>query len=285
MADQDTDDPSDDTGNGPKEPDTQPTDAPAQVVAEEPTGDHEEKVQQVKHSDFKRIKEEARAKGRREAAGDLDDAVKAAGFSSLADALKEIGKIRTIMSETVKEPAPKPAETPQPKGTPMPKPQPKNEDDKARLETMKLQEERAKMRKQWRLEERRRRELQSQLDAKEAEMGLREELYRAGVTDVDYALRLLTRQLEGKSEQEMAAFKRAEFYDGLKKEKPYLFGEKVVPATTGTNGAKADGATPQPPAPGDVAVGEAQKTQFDARTAKPQDIQKRLRELNLNPHA
>lgn len=285
MADQDTDDPSNDTGNGPKELDTQPTNGAVNAAPAEPTGDQEEKVQQVKHSDFKRIKEEARAKGRREAAGELDDAVKAAGFSSLAEALKEIGKIRSTMSATVKEPTPKPVETSQPKDPPMPKPQSKNEDDKARLETMKLQEERAKMRKQWRLEERRRRELQSQLDAKEAEMGLREELYRAGVTDVDYALRLLTRQLEGKSEQEMAAFKRTEFYDGLKKDKPYLFGEKVVPATTGTNGAKADGEKPQPPAPGGVAVDEAQKTQFDARTAKPQDIQKRLRELNLNPHA
>lgn len=161
----------------------------------------------------------------------------------------------------------------------------KTPDPKAEMEALRLNDERSKMRKQWRVEERRRRELQSQLDAKEAEMALREELYRAGVQDTDYALRLLTRQLEGKSEEEIGAFNRADFYAELRKEKPYLFGETVAPATTGTNGTKADGSAPVVPAPGGAAVDQAQRDQFDARKAKPQEISDRLRALGLNPHA
>ena len=116
-------------------------------------------------------------------------------------------------------------------------------------------------------------------------MSLREELYRAGVHDVDYALRLLTRQLEGKSEEEIGAFDRDAFYKGLRTEKPYLFGETVAPATTGTNGSTPDGFAPAVPAPGGAAVEQAQRDQFDARKAKPNEIVDRLRALGLNPHA
>jgi hypothetical protein len=278
-----TDDPADNVGDNPEGRDNQPTDILAQASTEEPPESQEEKVQQVKHSDFKRIKEEARTKGRQAAFSELDQAAQAAGFTSYADALKALAELK-------KSPPPaKPAMIqPQPQGTQTMSIKPKTDTkaaDQQRIEALKAAEERTTMRKQWRAEERRRRELQEQLDAKEAEMSLREELYRAGVHDVDYALRLLTRQLEGKNEEEIGAFDRNAFYTGLRKEKPYLFGETVAPATTGTNGVKPDGSSPVAPAPGGAAIDQAQQNQFNARTAKPQEISDRLRALGLNPHA
>jgi len=279
QTEENAEDPPDNVGDHPEGRDNQPTDETAQALSEEPPESQEEKVQQVKHSDFKRIKEEARAKGRRDAISDLDQAAQAAGFTSHSDALKALAELK-------KSPPPAPVKpSPQPKGEPTMATKSKTPDPKAEMEALRLNDERSKMRKQWRVEERRRRELQSQLDAKEAEMALREELYRAGVQDTDYALRLLTRQLEGKSEEEIGAFNRADFYAELRKEKPYLFGETVAPATTGTNGTKADGSAPVVPAPGGAAVDQAQRDQFDARKAKPQEISDRLRALGLNPHA
>lgn len=283
MPDPETDDPADNVGDNPEGRDNQPTEVIAQAGTEEPSGSQEEKVTQVKHSDFKRIKDEARAKGRQQALLELDQAAQAAGFTSHVDALKALAELK-------KSPVPKPIVTPspQPQGTPTMSIKPKTPDPRAAeaaAATAAEQKLGLEARKQWRASERRRRELQEQLDAKEAEMALREEIYRAGVHDVDYALRLLTRQLEGKSAEEIGAFDRSAFYTGLRKEKPYLFGETVAPATTGTNGVKPDGSNPVVPAPGGAAVEQAQQSQFNARTAKPQEISDRLRALGLNPHA
>src|SRR3990172_1532555 len=88
-----TDDPADNAGDNPQGRDNQPTEATAQAGAEEP-GSQEEKVQQVKHSDFKRIKDEARVKGRREALTELDQAAVAAGFTSYADALNALAELK-----------------------------------------------------------------------------------------------------------------------------------------------------------------------------------------------
>lgn len=163
--------------------------------------------------------------------------------------------------------------------------------DRARVEQIRTEEDRKTMRKQWRSENRRRRELEAELSAKDAEIGLREECYRAGVKDVDYVIRLLTRELQGKTQEEITAYDRSKFYEATRKDKPYLFGETVVAATTGTGGeVKAEGQggspanAPASPAPGAVAAKAADEKKFDARTAKPEEVQQRLRELGLNPH-
>jgi len=280
MPDPETDDPADNVGDNPEGRDNQPTDVNAQAGAEEPSGSQEEKVQQVKHSDFKRIKEEARAKGRQQAISELDQAAQAVGFTSHADALKALAELKKSPPTPVK-----PAPQPEGSKTMSTKPTDTKAADQQRVEALKASEERATMRKQWRTEEKRRRELQEQLNAKDAEMALREEMYRAGVTDVDYTIRLLTRQLEGKTVEEMNAFDRSAFYTGLRKEKPYLFSETVAPATTGTNGVKPDGSSPAAPNPGNAAVEQAKSNQFDARKAKPEEVSLRLRALGLNPHA
>jgi hypothetical protein len=247
-------------------------------VTEEPK-DEDGKVLQVKHSDFSRIKAEAKAKGRRETIDEYEALAKKAGFSSLEEFFQQQKKIA--------EPPPA-APVPPKEITAMPtKPTETSvKPEKGAQEAARLSDERTKMRKQWRKEERARRELQRQLDAKEAEMGLREEMYQFGVTDVDYGLRLLTRELAGKSEEEIGAFDRKAFFETVRKERPYLFGERVTQATTGTTGATQQGGTVQPatPKPGEPAVEKAAEQQFDARKATPQQVQDRLKALGLNPH-
>lgn len=283
------DDPIDNDGVTPAGTTAQPTNDAAKAASAEPPGGQEQGVQQVKHSDFKRIKDEQRAKGRREAIDELDAKARAAGFESHDDALKALAALKKPAAPQPPAVVQKPAQ-----GAPTMSNRnaPKNDDaDRLRAAEMKAREESAAERKRWRQENRQRRELEAQLQAKDAEIALREECYRAGVKDVDYVIRLLTRELQGKTQEEIAAFDRAKFYGDTRKEKPYLFGETVVAATTGTGGEAAKGdqaagaaGSPAAPGPGANAVDAADKQQFDARTSKPEAVAARLRQLGLNPH-
>lgn len=244
-----------------------------------------EGTQQVRHSDWKRVKDEQRARGRREAIDELDAKARAAGFNSHDDALAALAAInrRPVQQQTISQPQGAPTMPPKQKT------QQTQDADRLRAENLRAQEDKAAERKKWRLENRRNRELQEQLKQKDAEIELREECYRAGVKDVDYVIRLLARELKGKTPEEINVYDRKAFYDRTRKDMPYLYGETVVAATTGTGGEpvkigdQATGA-PATPAPGAGAVGEAQRKKFDARTAKPEEVQARLRELGLNPH-
>lgn len=259
----------------------QPTETPPPVVkpvvvVEEPEGG-DGKVLQVKHGDFKRIKDEAKEKGRQEALLEYEAKAKKAGFRSLDEFL-----------ETAKKPTapnPEPLVPPKKVTTAMPiTPAPAPKPDKAAAEAAKLSDEKSRMRKQCRREEKQRRLLERQLAAKDAEMELRDELHSFGVADVDYGIRLLTRALQGKSEEELAKFDRKAFFEGIRQDRPYLFGERVQPATTGTNGAKPDGSNPVTPPAGGPAAAAAEANKFDARKATPQEVSDKLKSLGLNPH-
>ena len=141
--------------------------------------------------------------------------------------------------------------------------------EKARKDTM----------RKWRASEKRRRDAQRQLAAKEAEMELREVAIQAGIKDVDYSIRLLTRHLHKKTESELAEFNEQEFFTGLRAEQPYLFGESVVPATTGVANADDGAAAPEP---GETNQIEAKDKQFDARTATAEEVRGRLKELGMS---
>lgn len=275
-------------------PPTPPTQsAPAQAGAPTEQGGDGEGYQQVKHSDFKRIKQEQRDRGRGDALAELEVRARAAGFASLDEALKARDANKPRPTQTARTTPQEPPKMPKPK---IPDPKQAAPADPHQRESDRARAERMKVRKQWKQSEAKRRELQSQLDAKDAEMALRSECYQHGVKDVDYAIRLLTRQLEGKSVEEIGKFDRPGFFTGLRSEKPYLFGESVAPATTGVDpsvkpagalagGAPATpGAAPATPAPGAATVADVAAKKFDARKAKPEEVQARLRELGLNPH-
>lgn len=240
---------------------------------------------------FGKLKEEQRQRGKREAINELEAKFKAAGFSSLDDAIAAMAAVKNNVAkaEAKPEPAPKQAQAakPAPKAV-----EPEAYADEEAQETVqppanvpadkqlqRLQREREKLAKQFAAEQAQRRKLQRQLEAKEAEFALRETAVGRGVKDVDYAVRLVQREISGKTEQQLASFDENKFFDNLRQTHPYLFGEMVVPATTGTG----VGAAPAAPKAGNVQAAQGAASKFDARSASTEDYYRALRARGLTP--
>lgn len=254
----------------------------------------QQKVMSIPTSAMKRIKDEERERGRSEG---INEFLRTAGFSSPDEFAQMMSSLR---SNTQQKAAPRQTyshdegesfpETPRAK---QPTQQVAQQDEGellavknarrelARYERQmeKLQRERDEAINRYRSEMSSRSQLQEALDAKEAEAALRETAVGLGVKDVDYALRLLTRELENKDESELAKFDERAFFEGLRKAKPYLFGELVQPATTGTG----IGAAPAAPKPGAVTAETAKNGQTDARKMNQQEFSELLRKRGINP--
>lgn len=253
------------------------TAAPPPVVAAEPKGGEGKDVT-LPTDAIKKIKEDARDKGRREALTELDAAAVAAGFANHAEAVKYLGDLKKAPAPAATTTPPKP-----PENTTMAK-QPKQPDpkaDKAAKDAAKHAEERQRLHKDWKASKRKERELKRQLDAQVAEKDLAIEMMRYGVQDIDYGMRLLTRELAGKSEEEISKFDRKAYFEKLRGEKPYLFNEKVVPATTGTNGTKPDGSSPATPGAAAPVIAAAAATQVDATKMTKAEYDAHLKKLGL----
>ncbi len=227
-----------------------------------------------------KLKQEQRERGKREAMTELEAKFKAAGFQSIDDAIAAMAAAKTA---SAKAPTPPPAKAKEPEieldeEVQAVTAQPATQGDAAK-QMQKLQRERERLAKQFAAEQAQRRKLQRQLEAKEAEFALRETAVGKGVKDVDYAIRLIQRELEGKDEKALAAFNEAQFFDTLRSSHPYLFGEMVVPATTGTGVGAA------PAAPKATTVQEAQTaaSKADARSMKPDEFRRRMMQLGFNP--
>lgn len=252
----------------PPAPTGDPTPPPASPPATEPLPQgmvpgKDGRVQVLSQSAFKRLKDESREKGKKEA---LSSFAKEAGFTSVEDLQKALTGLKN-------PPAPTPATDPK---LPAQAPDNPKSNDRWDRERVQLQRQIDDLARRVKTETEGRKELQRQLDAKEAEMELRESAVMAGVKDPDYALRLLTRSLESKSEEELAKFDHSKFFNDLRGTHPYLFGEVVKPATTG-NGAGA----PAAPKPGDVTAGNAQSGKVDATKLSPEEYRALLAKRGL----
>jgi hypothetical protein len=219
-----------------------------------------------------KLKAEQRERGAREAIGQLEAKFKAAGFGSIDDAIAAMAAARNGAQNTQhKAPAAKreaaPADTTE---------QSVGKNDRKQME--RIAREREQFAKRYAQEQAQRRKLQRQLEAREAEMALREAAAGKGVRDIDYSLRLLQRELEGKDEQSLATFDEGVFFDGLRKSHPYLFGEITVAATTGTGVGNA----PTAPKAGTVAQAQGAAGKSDARSLSSDEFQKLLRARGLN---
>ena len=111
-----------------------------------------------------------------------------------------------------------------------------------------------------------------------AEMALREHAVRAGVQDVGYALHLFVQHVDRLSLADAAKLDEGTWFQALRKTHPYLFGETVQAATTGS-GAGA----PPVPKPGEVASAQAKNGKVDVRKMDPAQFQEHLRKMGLNP--
>lgn len=239
----------------------------------------------LQHSAFSKIKTEAQSKGRQAALDEINQLAVDAGFESMSAAFKAIGDLKKTQQAKplTQQPQERP-NMPQPPTLKTPKPPTV---DKAAIEAQRLADERQKMRKQYRTENRARRQITREKEALEAEMALRDELYASGMRDVDFGLHLLRREMKGKSVEELTKFDlaaRKAFVEGVRKDRPYLFGETVAPATTGTNGTTPAAGTPAPPSAGQPTVDNAAAQTFDATKATQAEVDAYMRKLGVSPN-
>jgi hypothetical protein len=110
-------------------------------------------------------------------------------------------------------------------------------------------------------------ELENRMAAAEVGMQLRGVAHTAGIKDVDYALHLFEKELGSKTQEQLATFDEAAFFTGLRTKHPYLFGETITPATTGTAGTQQ---APQTPGATQTQQQQAAAGKVDARKMSPQ---------------
>jgi uncharacterized membrane protein len=125
---------------------------------------------------------------------------------------------------------------------------------------------------------------QAQLAQFQAQQSMREDLIRAGVKELDFSWHLLQQHLgqlaadkTPAGEAALKAFDLAAWSADLRKARPYLYGEAVVPAQTAA--ATAGNGAPPVPAPSAVAGAAGDASAVDARTLTPQQLEERYRNI------
>jgi hypothetical protein len=256
---------------------------------------------------FARLAEENQQRGKKARDQELNDLARSAGFDGIADALLRMKapdartpqrQTRPVQTPRYVEPeggdsdggsednyeSPAPAVQAaggSPGAAPRP-PQGGKRDRKAWNhyvnEKRQWEVERAAYKARLDHERARARELQAQLDAKDTEMDLREVAVSCGVKDVPYAISLFTRDMAGKSDDELAKLDERTYFEQLRASKPYLFGEQVTRATTGV-GAPPSNMSPTPAAVNAAATSAAH---VDARAMSRTELATRLRKMGLN---
>jgi hypothetical protein len=192
---------------------TQATAQPTQTVVPQ----REPKNLIIPTDQMKKVKEEARLKGQREG---LERLVKELGMSSVNE-LKE--RLKPVQP---KQPTQKIA------------PKQKQDNQAARnpndRRLSQLERERDEIAKRMAREAFTSKRLKRQLAAFEARTAIEKAAIAAGVRDVDVAVELLRKEAQGLTSEECVKFDEAKFFTDLRTTKPYLFGEYVTPANTGT---------------------------------------------------
>lgn len=233
-------------------------------------------------SAMKRIKEEARGQGRQEA---LDELAKAAGYESNADLVQALAKLKAPAPAGTPAPAPAAAAPVPAPGEPAMTPEElarskdsRREQSRYERQIEKVLGERnryAQSATEW---QRKARDAQAETDAVRAEMHLRTIAAGVGLQDIDYAITLFSREVEKLTPEQAEKFDERAYFDGLRKTKPLLFGEAVLPAGTGPGG----GAAP-PPAPGTVTQRTVTNGKVDARKMSPQEYRAHLAKMGITP--
>ena len=271
---------------------SQPVDVLPEGMKQMPDGS----VQVLSTAAFKRLKDQAMQRGRKDYERTFNDKLKSLGYSSFDELVGALNVSNSkpapqkanaqemqfgddFEDDVVEEQPLQQSRQQQPqqkKGQNMAKQSANTQQMDREKQVLRQQAEQARRRM---IEEsRRRKELQRSLEAKEAEMAIRETAIQCGVRDIDYAVNLLARNLDAKSEEELAAFDEKQFFSGLRNTHPYLFGEVARPATTGPG----VGVQPAPLKPGTVAQATAQNSQVDARKMDRQDFETYLRSKGLS---
>jgi hypothetical protein len=225
-------------------------------------------------SAFAKLKAEAAEKGRKGALSEVEQKAKAFGFDSVDAMFKALETSRsstTVETQQETRQAAKPTQAQKPAQAA----------GNVSSEALRIAKEMERARKEAERASREARRYRQELEEFQATSEMKEVLLRAGVReDVDYALDLMRRDINAKlqTDPELASYSTEEFLKGLRSNKPFLFGESRVAATTGTGG---EGPQARPAAPGQAASTIAQAEQFDARKASPEQLKARLAQLGI----
>jgi hypothetical protein len=262
------------------------TPPPAQAAADPVQQRSEPKTVVVPTSAMKRIKEEEFARGQQ---GAMDELAKSAGYSSHTELVQALSKLKqtpaaqqqqVVPQRQAQQPAAEEPNEDPARDLANAKDQ-RREEGKYQRQLEKVLNERnryASSASEW---QRKAREFQADADAARAEMHIRTIAAQTGVQDIDYAIILFSREVERLTPEEAEKFDEKAYFETLRKSKPLLFGEAVVPANTGTG----VGGAPKPPAPAAVRAQNGANGAVDVRKMSPQDYQAHLAKKGISPHS
>lgn len=227
---------------------------PAQAAAAAPAAaSNNQSVLQIPAKSMAKLRADERRKG-------AEQLAKRLGYASV-EAMEA-----AVAAQKNAPPPAKPAATPaKPKEEPAEAQQPT---DKKTLHTIQeLNKKLMRLSRTKAREERQRKTLERRLARTEAESALRAIAFRSGIREehVPFALYQLRQKVAGLNEQQLAKFKEAEYFSGLRGSYPYIFAETPVAPTTGaptspSGSLPTGGATPQTP-PGTKEVAGKAATQ------------------------
>jgi len=251
------------------------TEAPAQAIAAEPLPEgmrpssDGKGIQVLSTAAYKRLKDEARERGKKEARAEL---LKSLGYDT-EEALREATQAKPKAKEPPRETESEQGKTPDQRSQSKSYRALQRERDKLSSELTEAKEQLQRMTSQVR-------KLREDGDRREAEVVLREAAIRSGIRDVNYAIHLAHDDLAGKNEADLEKFDEHAYFSGLREKHPYLFGETIRPATTGT------GANAAPPAPkaGEATQAAATNNRQDARSLDQKAFADLLRQKGLTPN-
>lgn len=215
------------------------------------------------------MKRKEREKGERRARQAADASAKELGYASHEDMISKLKARKNA-------PAPRAAASTAPAARASAEPAPREARSTDRR-MQRVEEQRRAANRARASAERKQREMQRSMDAKEAEHALRLAAVRAGIKDPEYALHVLQKKLERTPAKELESFDEDAFFSTeLRKSHPYLYAEVLEPAHTSPN-PKA-GHTPKSPTPPAPASNGK-----DARTLSSTEFNTLLRSKGLTP--
>jgi hypothetical protein len=245
---------------------TMPLPAPAEQQAQPATSFAEGKTIVIPNAAMKRIKEENREKGRKQAMDEFNKLAQENGFASPSDMFSFVKQLKETSTK-----APEKIEDKSVQAAPV------DNNHQYQEHLKRLEQEKDELLRKSRIQERKALKLERDRDAIQVQMTLRESAMQAGIKDPGYAVNLLQEHIDGKTETELKDFDSSKFFSSLRTEKPYLFGEYVRPATTGVG---LEGGQPSALRPNQVTSVNGSST-IDMRKASQQELTSRLRQLGL----
>ena len=226
---------------------------------------------------MKRIKDEEFSRGKQSA---LEELAKSQGYASHADLMTALAAMKAAPApQAPQQPQTTPPEEEDPAATLAADKEARREEGRYQRQLEKVLNERnryAQSATDWR---KKADEARAETDAIKAEMYLRTVAASTGIQDIDYAITLFSREVEKMTPEQAEQFDEKAWFSGLRSSKPLLFGEAVVPVTTGTGA----GGAPKPPAPGAVAAQNGANGRTDARKMNPTEYRAELNRRGIIP--